>query len=170
MYHQWIKVTPKRGQEILAQAKEENGSYKFSTTKELEWKTNEDYTEWWTTTVGRQLKLEYEGYDNEDPDSYADLFETDYITFSTEQQMAQWASQGTVFNDHTVEIYGVTWYMDDVTLEAFTENVAALLSYASDIDNALEVLRATGHLPQDDDELWDMVCENKLEDKIGTIV
>ena len=84
--------------------------------------------------------------------------------------MAQWASQGTVFNDHTVEIYGVTWYMDDVTLEAFTENVAALLSYASDIDDALEVLKATGHLPQYDDELWDMVCENKLEDKIGTIV
>ena len=170
MYHQWIKVTPKRGQEILAQAKEENGFYKFSTTKELEWKTNEDYTEWWTTTVGRQLKLEYEGYDNEDPDSYADLFETDYMTFNTEQEMAQWASQGTVFNDHTVEIYGVTWYMDDVTLEAFTKNVAALLSYASDIDDALEVLRETGHLPQDDDELWDMVCENKLEDKIRTIV
>ena len=92
------------------------------------------------------------------------------MTFNTEKEMAQWASQGTVFNDHTVEIYGVTWYMDDVTLEAFTKNVASLLSYASDIDDALEVLRATGHLPQDDDELWDMARDNKLEDKLRTIV
>ena len=170
-YHQWIKVTPERGQQILAQATaEEDEIYKFNSTQNLEWKTNEDYTEWWTTTLGRQLKLEYEGFYDKDPDSYADLFETDYMSFDTEEEMAQWASQGTVFNDHTVEIYGVTWYMDDVTLEAFTENVAALLSYTSDLTGALEVLKATGHLPQDDDELWEMACDNKMEDKLGAIV
>ena len=170
-YHQWIKVTPERGQQILARATaEEDEIYKFNSTQNLEWKTNEDYTEWWTTTLGRQLKLEYEGFYDKDPDSYADLFETDYMPFDTEEEMAQWASQGTVFNDHTVEIYGVTWYMDDVTLEAFTENVAALLSYASDLAGALEVLKVTGHLPQDDDELWEMACDNKMEDKLGAIV
>lgn len=170
-YHQWIKVTPERGQQILAQAKEEEyGTYKFFATQELEWKTNEDYTEWWTTTLGRQLKLEFEGYFDDDSDTYSDLFETDYMSFDTEKEMAQWASQGTVFNDHTVEIYGVTWYMDDVTLEAFTENVAVLLSYASDLAAALEVLRLTGHLPADDDELWEMACDNKIEDKLGAVV
>lgn len=170
-YHQWIKVTPERGQQILAQAtSEEDGIYKFNSTKDLEWKTNEDYTEWWTTTIGRQLKLEYEGFYDKDPDSYADLFETDYMSFDTEEEMAHWASQGTVFNDHTVEIYGVTWYMDDVTLEAFTENVAAILSYTSDLSAALEVLKVTGHLPQDDDELWEMACDNKMEDKLGAVI
>ena len=92
------------------------------------------------------------------------------MSFDTEEEMAQWASQGTVFNDHTVEIYGVTWYMDEVTLEAFTENVAALLSYASDLAGALEILKVTGHLPQDDDEFWEMACDNKMEDKLGAIV
>lgn len=170
-YHQWIKVTPERGQQILAQATvEEDGIYRFNSAQGLEWKTNENYTEWWTTTLGRQLKLEYEGFDDRDPDSYADLFETDYKSFDTEEEMAQWASQGTVFNDHTVEIYGVTWYMDDVTLEAFTENVAQLLSYASDLAGALELLRVTGHLPQDDEELWEMACDNKMQDKLGAIV
>ena len=170
-YHQWIKVTQERGQQILAQvASEDDGIYKFHSTPNLEWKTNADYTEWWTTTLGRQLKLEYEDFNDGDPDSYANLFETDYMSFDTEEEMAQWASQGTVFNDHTVEIYGVTWYMDDITLEAFTENVAAVLSYASDLAGALEILKVTGHLPQDDDELWEMACDNKMEDKLGAVV
>ena len=60
--------------------------------------------------------------------------------------------------------------MDDITLEAFTENVAAVLSYASDLAGALEILKVTGHLPQDDDELWEMACDNKMEDKLGAIV
>lgn len=170
-YHQWIKVTPERGKQILAQAKmEEDGIYKFYSTQDLEWKTNEDYTEWWTTTLGRQLKLEYEELYDDDTDSYADLFETDYITFETGEEMAQWASQGIVLDNHTVEIFGVTWYMDDITLEAFTENVAALISCTSDIAAALEVLKVTGHLPQDDDELLEMIYDNKMENKLGATI
>ena len=167
-YHQWIKVTPERGQQILKQATlSENGTFKFWSTRDLEWEANEDFTEWWTTIKGKQLKLEFE---EDDDQSYADLFETDYMSFDTEEEMAQWISQGIVYTDHTVEMYGVIWYIDEETLEVFTENVAKILTCATDVAGALEVLKVTGHLPADDDELWEMACDNKMEDKLGAVV
>lgn len=167
-YHQWIKVTPTRGQQILKQSElKNNGTYKFVSTRDLEWKTNENNTEWWTTKLGEQMKSDYE-----EEEQYESIFETNYQSFETTDEQIQWLADNNaiVYKDNTAEILGQTWYIDQENCECFTEDIAQALTDVVDVDKALEVLKITGHLPLDEEEMQQMILDNNIADRVEAIV
>ena len=158
--HQWIKVPESRGKQILAQAQWIKGTNKckFKQTKDLEWYTTTDCTQWWTTKVDAKLRQEeLETWEEEE-----DWSTGDYHYFNTLEQMEKWLDDAILLSDGSYEKNGKNWYADERNCEVFTEIAAAELTDASDLVQALKVCGRLGYLPLDDVELKD--AEEILEE------
>lgn len=163
--HQWLQTNESRGEQIKKVATLcDDGTYSFVATPGLKWKCNENYTEWWTTIKGRQMKIDFEKEVAAEDELYS-LYDTDYMAFEDPLEMEEWASAGIMFKDHTAELYGMKWYLDEVNCEAFTREGAKLLTECKDLKKALRMVELLGHLPQDEYEMRMMEQELKYKEK-----
>lgn len=151
--HQWIKVPEERGKLIFQQAQWIKGTNrcKFKNTKDLEWFTTEDFTQWWTTRAQDYMNDDgYYGMTDDDDEAYSD-----YRFFNTLEEMEKWLADAIILQDGTYEKNGKCWYADERNCEVFTEAGAGELTEVVNVKKALEVCAALGYLPLDEEELME---------------
>lgn len=160
-YHQWISVSPARGEQIAKQAKvEDDGYYHFNACPKLQWLTNEDNTEWYTLNAVQSAATENKEYYRSD----------EYEWFEDYREFEVWKIGAIEMTDGTYEKNGKIWYFDEKNLEVFTENAVYDLTDCADAVKALEFCKIYGYLPEDDEEIAEMEARDgqiklKLEEE-----